>query len=96
MANSQECLRRHGIHSHEEDTQDVRVYRPAGYDFPPVRGPRLRDGDMTLLGERFPQPGEHAGVPGRICLSCCSECWSSRYYGCRGATDYGGRPTPPC
>jgi hypothetical protein len=40
MANLQECLKRHWIHSHEEDTQDVRVYRPAGYDFPPARGRR--------------------------------------------------------
>ena len=40
MANLQECLERHWIHSHEEDTQDIRVYRPAGYDFPPARGRR--------------------------------------------------------
>jgi len=38
MANLQECILRHWVHSHEEDTQDVRVYRPAGYDFPPSRG----------------------------------------------------------
>src|SRR5437016_3836835 len=28
MANLQTCILRHWIHSHEEDTQDVRVYRP--------------------------------------------------------------------
>jgi hypothetical protein len=26
------------VHSHEEDTEDVRVYRPRGYKFPPSRG----------------------------------------------------------
>ena len=29
---------RHWVHSHEEDTQGVRVYRPADYHFPPSRG----------------------------------------------------------
>src|SRR5215210_2386437 len=38
MATLQECILRQWVHSHEEDTQDVRVYRPAGYDFPPSRG----------------------------------------------------------
>jgi hypothetical protein len=51
MANLQECLKRHWIHSHEEDTQDVRVYRPAGYDFPPARGRRgfeFREGEELI------------------------------------------------
>ena len=26
------------MHSHEEDTADVAVYRPDSYDFPPARG----------------------------------------------------------
>ena len=26
------------VHSHEEDTEAVRVYRPASFDFPPTRG----------------------------------------------------------
>jgi hypothetical protein len=38
VANLQECNLRHWVHSHEEDTQDVRIYRPAGYDFPLSRG----------------------------------------------------------
>lgn len=38
MENLQECLSKQWIHSHEEDMQDVRVYRPSGYDFPPSRG----------------------------------------------------------
>jgi hypothetical protein len=44
-------LFQHWIHSREEDRGDVRVYRPADYDFPPARG---RDGfelkrDGTLI-----------------------------------------------
>ena len=26
------------IHSHEDDTEEVKVYRPASYNFPPARG----------------------------------------------------------
>ena len=26
------------VHAHEDDTDEVRVYRPASYDFPPARG----------------------------------------------------------
>ena len=29
---------KHWIHSREEDTEDVRVYRPSDYKFPPSRG----------------------------------------------------------
>ncbi|GFE71910.1 hypothetical protein CFPU101_45200 [Chroococcus sp. FPU101] len=28
----------HWIHSREEDTEDIQVYRPIGYQFPPSRG----------------------------------------------------------
>lgn len=28
----------HWVHSHEEDTDDEMVYRPASYPFPPARG----------------------------------------------------------
>ena len=38
MEDWQECILRQWVHSHEEDTQDMRVYRPAGYNFPPSRG----------------------------------------------------------
>jgi hypothetical protein len=38
MAELQACLLRSWVHSHEEDTQEVRVYRPAEYAFPPSRG----------------------------------------------------------
>jgi len=45
------ALFRHWIHSREEDRGEIRVYRPADYDFPPARG---RDGfelrpDGTLI-----------------------------------------------
>src|SRR4028118_884504 len=54
MANLQECILRHWVHSHEEDAQDVRVYRPAGYNFPPSRGRvgfEFRDGgELVYFG----------------------------------------------
>jgi hypothetical protein len=34
------CLLRHWVHSHEEDTPDLTVYRPVSYNFPPSRGRR--------------------------------------------------------
>jgi hypothetical protein len=38
MPNLPTCMLKHWIHSHEEDTPDLRVYRPANYAFPPSRG----------------------------------------------------------
>jgi hypothetical protein len=42
------------LHSHEEDEDDVRVYRPAGYDLPPARGRRglefRPDGELLVIG----------------------------------------------
>ena len=38
MANLPTCILKHWIHSHEEDTQDLRIYRPANHSFPPSRG----------------------------------------------------------
>jgi hypothetical protein len=35
---SREVLARRWLHSHEEDTETERVYRPASYAFPPSRG----------------------------------------------------------
>jgi hypothetical protein len=29
---------KHWVHSHEDDTEDIKVYRPADYKFPPSRG----------------------------------------------------------
>jgi hypothetical protein len=34
------CILRHWVHSHEEDTADIKVYRPVSYNFPPSRGRR--------------------------------------------------------
>jgi hypothetical protein len=57
----------HWIHSHEEDSGDLRVYRPAGYRFPPARGRRgfeLRpDGSYVAHG---PGPADKpTSRPGR-------------------------------
>lgn len=38
---NEDCIYKHWIHSHEEDTEDKKVYRPSTFDFPPSRG---RDG----------------------------------------------------
>jgi hypothetical protein len=47
------------MHSHEEDSGDAQVYRPADYDFPPARGRRgfeLRpDGSASVYG---PSPSD--------------------------------------
>jgi hypothetical protein len=40
MNNIPECLRRHWIHSWEEDSDDIRTYRPVGSDLPLSRRPR--------------------------------------------------------
>ena len=50
MAGLDACLVRRWLHSHEEDTPDVRVYRPADYPFPPARG---RDGFEFRPGREF-------------------------------------------
>ena len=41
MAELEACLIGRWFHSHEEDTVDAQIYRPADYPFPPARG---RDG----------------------------------------------------
>jgi hypothetical protein len=42
------------MHSHEEDTAEVAVYRPVGYTFPPARGRTgfefLADGRAVFYG----------------------------------------------
>ncbi len=38
MEDLQECILGRWLHSHEEDTPEVAVYRPAEYAFPPSRG----------------------------------------------------------
>ena len=47
-------LFRRWMHSHEEDSGDLRVYRPASYPFPPARGRRglefKPDGELVLYG----------------------------------------------
>jgi hypothetical protein len=73
-----ELLRQHWVHSREEDSGDLRVYRPADYDFPPARGRRgfeLRpDGEMLVYGPGADDRPEattgtwSAAGPGRVKL----------------------------
>ena len=48
------CLPGRWMHSHEEDTADVVVYRPVSYTFPPARGRTgyefLSDGKAVYFG----------------------------------------------
>jgi hypothetical protein len=54
VADEPEELLGHWVHSHEEDSGDERVYRPADYDFPPARGRRGFElkpgGELVLYG----------------------------------------------
>ena len=52
------CIVRHWVHSHEEDTQDTKVYRPANYNFPLSRG---RSGLEFQAGGSFIYHGIAAG-----------------------------------
>src|SRR5436190_10495182 len=48
-----QALAKKWLHSHEEDTDDLMVFRPEGYRFPPSRGRRsfeLRP-DGSLVGQ---------------------------------------------
>ena len=67
MAGPPPQLLGHWVHSHEEDSGDLRVYRPAGYAFPPARGRRgfelLPDGAYVAHG---PGPTDKpTSAPGR-------------------------------
>ena len=54
MDDIRSCLVGRWMHSHEEDTAEVTVYRPATYAFPPARGRTGfefgADGRATYLG----------------------------------------------
>jgi hypothetical protein len=54
MRELKKCILRHWIHSHEEDTKDVAVYRPVDYNFPPSRGrvgfEFMEDGNLIYYG----------------------------------------------
>ncbi len=45
-----EALYNHWVHSHEEDTEEAKVYRPGSYEFPPSRG---REGFQVLEDGTF-------------------------------------------
>jgi hypothetical protein len=61
-------LMQHWMHSREEDRGDVRVYRPADYDFPPARGRRgfeLRPGGELVTYGPSPSDRPEAATGGR-------------------------------
>ncbi|MEV5239751.1 hypothetical protein AB0K89_11670 [Streptomyces cinnamoneus] len=60
------ALFRRWVHAHEEDHDDVSVYRPTGYAFPPARG---RSGvefrtDGTFVDHPIGRGDAPASVPG--------------------------------
>ena len=67
---------KHWVHSHEEDTKDIRVYRPDDYEFPPSRGRRgfeFREGGEFIYYGIAPVDGSlrsvgswHVEGPGRV------------------------------
>jgi hypothetical protein len=66
-AEREEWLRQEWVHSHEEDTDGARVFRPASFPFPPSRGRRaidLRRADVLV--QTGPGPADRPEtVPGR-------------------------------
>ncbi|MEU4484588.1 hypothetical protein [Streptomyces purpurascens] len=60
-------LFRSWIHSYEEDHEDVRVYRPDDYPFPPARGRRGMEfaPDGTFVDHPLGRGDAPAAVPGR-------------------------------
>ena len=62
MADLPPELFQHWMRSHEEESGDVQVYRPADYPFPPARGRRgfelKRDGELVLYGPGPPDKPE--------------------------------------
>ena len=58
---NENCIYKHWIHSHEEDTENKKVYRPSTFEFPPSRG---RDGfEIRENGEfilSFPGPTDRS------------------------------------
>jgi hypothetical protein len=67
MSDLSTCLLKHWVHSHEEDTPEVRVYRPADYSFPPSRGRMgfaFREGGELIYHGIAPADGSLAS-PGR-------------------------------
>ena len=61
----------HWMHSHEEDTEGVQVYRPSTYAFPPARGREgfdLREDGTAVLSTIAPADGSETST-GRWMLS---------------------------
>ena len=63
----EKIVRRRWVHSHEEDTEEEMVFRPAAYEFPPSRGRRsfeLKPNGALLEGRIGPtdRPVETQGT----------------------------------
>jgi hypothetical protein len=67
MSDLRACLLGHWMHSREEDTAEVAVYRRDGYSFPPARGRSgfefMADGKALYFG-MAPTDGS-SQIPGR-------------------------------
>jgi hypothetical protein len=76
MSDLPDCVFRSWTHSYEEDKEDVQVYRPSDYEFPPSRGRRgfeFREGGEFIYYGIAPADGHlesvgrwHAEGPGRV------------------------------
>jgi len=65
MNNISPKIFKHWIHSHEEDTEDAKVYRSSDYEFPPSRGRRgfeIRDGGEFIQYDIAPTDGSRIVV----------------------------------
>jgi hypothetical protein len=64
MQELKKCILHHWIHSHEEDTNEVVVYRPMNYSFPPSRGrigfEFMEDGMMIYHGIAYTDGSEQS------------------------------------
>lgn len=64
MQELRKCILRHWTHSHEEDTQEVAVYRPVDYNFPPSRGrigfEFMEDGELVYYGIGYADGSEQS------------------------------------
>lgn len=83
MTDLQSCILGHWIHSHEEDTQGVMVYRREGYSFPPSRGRigfDVREGGKLIYSGIGPADGSEQfsgswtiGAPNEISITVGSD-----------------------
>ena len=63
----EELLRKQWIHSHEEDTEEEKVFRPADYKLPPSRGRKSFElkSDGTLIYTGLSTVDKHESTTGK-------------------------------